>query len=172
MLSTIARRAYGSHASAPAVSSGPILVSTATLDLIAQVNSGLPAQPPKSLAPTPTPEIAALRVKEKGSWKDLTIAERQALYDASFRTFHDNRKAKPRGAIYLGVGAGVGAGLLLFVLGRLVLARDAETPRTLTKEWKEARRQIAIRTASNPVYGESRATWQDTVFNMLKKPTN
>ncbi|CAB0004170.1 unnamed protein product [Nesidiocoris tenuis] len=31
-----------------------------------------------------TPEIKELRQKEKGDWKNLTIAEKKALYRASF----------------------------------------------------------------------------------------
>ncbi|KAG8240425.1 hypothetical protein J437_LFUL003139 [Ladona fulva] len=100
-----------------------------------------------------TPDIQALREKEKGDWKKLTMEEKKALYRASFCQTFAEMKA-PTGEWKSVVGLALFfvsfamwgyMGLKLFVYKPL--------PESFTEERKQAQLQRMIDIGVNPVDG-------------------
>jgi len=100
-----------------------------------------------------TPEVLALREKEKGDWKNLTMAEKKALYRASFCQTFAEMKA-PTGE-WKSVLAATIAGLA--ITGWLYLWMKLyvypEMPHTITKEWQEDQVKMMIAQRQGAIEG-------------------
>lgn len=100
-----------------------------------------------------TDEILALREKEKGDWKNLSVEEKKTLYRASFCQTFAELKA-PTGewkAIVAATIAGIAVtGWLLIWIKKYVYL---ELPGTITEEWKEKQTEQMIRQRQNPIEG-------------------
>lgn len=102
-----------------------------------------------------TPEVLALREKEKGDWHKLTIDEKKALYRASFcQTFSEVNA--PTGewksivaVVLLGVSFTCWITLYIrkFVLPPL--------PETITKEWQEKQLERMVKERQGAIEGVS-----------------
>lgn len=74
-----------------------------------------------------TPEIKALREKEKGDWKKLSIEEKKALYRASFcQTFSEFKAGsgewkKHLGISFIMISLGIWASVLMNLFGNYIL---------------------------------------------------
>jgi len=98
-------------------------------------------------------ETAALRVKEKGDWKNLSVDEKKALYRASFAQ------------TYAEMNANTGEWKVIWGLVILTLTMSAwgiwfmqrfvypAKPRTINREWQEAQLKKMIVLRSGPVEG-------------------
>ncbi|KAL5020889.1 hypothetical protein ScPMuIL_000044 [Solemya velum] len=102
-----------------------------------------------------TPEVLALREKEKGEWKALTLEEKKELYRASFCQTYAEMNA-PTGE-WKSITSIVLMGM--FLTGWLLLWIKVyvypDLPKTINREWQESevRRMIDMRAA--PVEGVS-----------------
>ncbi|XP_042880908.1 cytochrome c oxidase subunit 4 isoform 1, mitochondrial-like [Penaeus japonicus] len=102
-----------------------------------------------------TPDIQALREKEKGDWTKLTLEEKKALYRASFcQTFAEMKAPTGEWKSVLGISL-IAASLAVWVYMWMKLYVYSPIPETLSAEKQEAqlKRMIALR--SNPVQGLS-----------------
>lgn len=102
-----------------------------------------------------TPKILALREKEKGDWNDLTLAEKKALYRASFcQTYAEF--STPTGEWKSVVGIG-----LMFISGALWIFYGLKTflyeplPQSFSQENREAQLRRIIDLQVNPIEGIS-----------------
>ncbi|KRT82568.1 hypothetical protein AMK59_3949 [Oryctes borbonicus] len=103
----------------------------------------------------PTPDITALREKEKGDWRKLSMEEKKALYRASFRQTFSEFKA-PTGEwksvvgyslFFISLGLWLFMGLKLFVYNPL--------PETFDEEHKRAQLRRMLDLRVNPIFGIS-----------------
>jgi len=105
-----------------------------------------------------TPEILALREKEKGDWKNLSMEEKKALYRASFCQTYAEMRA-PTGE-WKSIAAGVL--LALSVTGWFMIWIKIYVyppmPSTITDEWQQANLERMITLRSNPIDGAA-AKW-------------
>jgi len=103
-----------------------------------------------------TPELMALREKEKGDWKNLTLEEKKTLYRASFCQTYAEMKA-PSGewkAILAGTLLGFSVtGWVLIWMKKYVYPK--ELPRTITREWQEKELENMVRQRQGPIEGIS-----------------
>jgi len=102
-----------------------------------------------------TPEVAALREKEKGDWSKLSMEDRKALYRASFcMTFAEMHAPTGTWKNVLAITfASLGlTGLILIWLKKYVYM---ELPITITEEWKERQTEHMVRQGQNPIEGVS-----------------
>lgn len=100
-----------------------------------------------------SPEILALRQKEAGDWKNLTMDEKKALYRASFCQTYAEMKA-PSGE-WKSVIAGTLFALSLtgwFMIWLKVYVYPP-MPHTITDEWKEATLEKMVTMRANPIDG-------------------
>jgi len=101
-----------------------------------------------------TPDVLALREKETGDWNKLTLAEKKALYRASFCQTLAEVKA-PKGEWKSTMGwALMMASLSIWIYLWMKLFVYGELPHTVTDEEnkkKQLERMIALRV--NPVQG-------------------
>ncbi|XP_076449922.1 cytochrome c oxidase subunit 4 isoform 1, mitochondrial-like [Babylonia areolata] len=102
-----------------------------------------------------TPDVMALREKEKGDWKCLTLEEKKALYRASFCQTFAEMKA-PTGewksilaAIFTGLAL---TGWITIYMKKCVYG---EMPRTITDEWREAQMNKMLAQGQGRVEGLS-----------------
>ncbi|XP_063702868.1 cytochrome c oxidase subunit 4 isoform 1, mitochondrial-like [Culicoides brevitarsis] len=100
-----------------------------------------------------TPDIMALREKEKGDWKKLSLEEKRALYRASFcQTFSEFKYRSPDWK--LGVGFALwsaGIGLLMSCwIAKYVIY---DHPITLSEERKKAQLKRMLDLNMNPIHG-------------------
>lgn len=100
-------------------------------------------------------EVLALREKEKGNWKSLSLEEKKKLYRASFRKTFAEMSA-PTGewkavmAIVL-FGMSV-AGCLSILVKKFLLP---EMPHSITREWQEKQLELMVKQRQGPVGGVS-----------------
>nr|BAN20487.1 cytochrome c oxidase subunit iv [Riptortus pedestris] len=104
-----------------------------------------------------TPDIKILREKEKGDWKQLSLAEKKALYRASFGQTLAEVSA-PTGEWKSVVGWGlvfISLGLWLQMYIKLFVYDERDLPKSFSLESRQAqlRRMLAFRIA--PVTGLS-----------------
>ncbi|RZC36567.1 cytochrome c oxidase subunit IV [Asbolus verrucosus] len=102
-----------------------------------------------------TPDVLALREKEKGDWRKLSLEEKKALYRASFRQTFAEFKA-PTGEWKSVIGCGLMLisvalwgfyGMKTFVYGPL--------PHTFEEEYRKAQLRRIIDLQINPIQGIS-----------------
>jgi len=102
-----------------------------------------------------TPEVLALREKEKGDWNKLTVEEKKALYRASFRqTFAEiNAPTGEWKSVLSAVlfGLSVTAWFILY-LRKFVLS---PMPETITREWQVAQLELMVKQRQGAVDGVS-----------------
>jgi len=102
-----------------------------------------------------TKEIQALRAKEQGDWKSLSLADKKALYRASFCQTYAEFQAPTGewksivGLILMGLSV---TGLVFTLIKHYVLP---PLPHTITKEWQEKQLENMIRQRQGPVEGIS-----------------
>jgi len=100
-------------------------------------------------------DVLALRTKEKGDWKTLSVDDKKALYRSSFRETFAEMNA-PTGewkAILAFVFFAIAAtGLTFSLVKHYVLP---PMPETITREWQEAQLERMIRQRQGPVDGIS-----------------
>uniref|UniRef100_A0A6B2E8N0 Cytochrome c oxidase subunit 4 n=1 Tax=Phlebotomus kandelakii TaxID=1109342 RepID=A0A6B2E8N0_9DIPT len=103
----------------------------------------------------PTPELQALREKEKGDWKKLSIDEKKALYRASFcQTFAEFKHPTGEWKGVIGWTL-VGASLaLLFSLWMNLFVYD-EMPASFSEENQKAQLKRMLDLEVNPIHGLS-----------------
>ncbi|CAH1117225.1 unnamed protein product [Phaedon cochleariae] len=103
----------------------------------------------------PTPDISALREKEKGDWNNLSLEEKKALYRASFCQTFAEFKA-PTGEWKSVIGLSLvfmsGAFWLFYFMKAFVYS---PLPITFDKEHREAQLRRMIDLQVNPVQGIS-----------------
>ncbi|KAF4526407.1 hypothetical protein B566_EDAN016881 [Ephemera danica] len=100
-----------------------------------------------------TPDIQALRTKEQGDWKKLTLEEKKALYRASFCQTFSEMKA-PTGQWKSIVGTTLALiSLSLWIYMGMKLYVYKPLPHTLTEENKQAQLQRMIDLRVNPIEG-------------------
>jgi len=84
-----------------------------------------------------TPDVMALREKEKGDWKNLTMEEKKSLYRASFCQTFAEMKA-PSGEWKSVLAAIITAlaisGWTIVFMKKFVYS---EMPHTITRQWQE-----------------------------------
>jgi len=100
-----------------------------------------------------TKEIQALRVKEQGDWKGLSLADKKTLYRASFQqTFAEFQAPTGEwkaviGMIFMAFSI---TGLTFILIKHYVLP---PLPETITAEWQEAQLEKMIRQRQGAVEG-------------------
>jgi len=100
-------------------------------------------------------DVLALRAKEKGDWKSLSLDDKKALYRASFRqTYAEFQAATGEwkvivGFILLAIST---TGLTFALVKHFVLP---PMPETITREWQEAQVERMVRQRQGPVDGIS-----------------
>lgn len=100
-----------------------------------------------------TPENVALREREKGDWKTLTLEEKKALYRISFCQTYAEMYA-PTGdwkaivAMILGLCSLTG-----WIIIWMKVYVYPPMPHTLTEEWQEAVLKHMVATRSGPIEG-------------------
>ncbi|XP_066951434.1 cytochrome c oxidase subunit 4 isoform 1, mitochondrial-like [Macrobrachium rosenbergii] len=102
-----------------------------------------------------TPDVQALREKEKGDWSKLTIEEKKALYRASFCQTFAEMKA-PNGEWKSVMGAAlIASSLAVWLYLWMKLFVYSPMPDTFTPEKQAAQLQRMIDLRGNPVEGIS-----------------
>ncbi|XP_014206163.1 cytochrome c oxidase subunit 4 isoform 1, mitochondrial [Copidosoma floridanum] len=100
-----------------------------------------------------TPDIQALRGKEKGDWKKLTIEEKKQLYRASFRqTFVEMEAPTGEWKMILG-GVCIGTVLALWIVVWLKKYVYPPLPISFTPEYREAQLQRMRLLDMQPITG-------------------
>lgn len=100
-----------------------------------------------------TPEILALREKEKGDWKKLSLEEKKALYRASFCQTFAELKA-PSGEWKQHIGAAlIFASLAIMIAVWMNVYVYDEMPVTFDEEHQKAQLKRMIDLEINPVVG-------------------
>jgi len=98
-------------------------------------------------------DVLALRQKEKGDWKTLTLADKKALYRSSFRVTYAEMHAPTGewksvvGIILLGMAV---TGWVAIFIKNAVLP---PLPHTITAEWQEKQLETLVRSRQGSVDG-------------------
>jgi len=100
-----------------------------------------PILPHDAVAQVNTAEQETLKEKEKGSWKDLTIEEKKAIYRMTFPLTISEINASNGEWKYVlgGVMSFVSVGIFLSVITKQYFG--PQPPYTYTKEWQELDRK-------------------------------
>ena len=97
--------------------------------------------------------VSQLAQRQKGSWKELTEAEKKAAWYISYGAWGPRKPIHPPGSgkmIFGGVfGVLAGAGVL-YGLARYF---SEGMPKTMSKEWQEASNEILKEKNANPLSG-------------------
>jgi len=131
-------------------------------DIVAYGWNSIPTYADRSEFPCPpvrfkenSKEIQALRTKEQGDWKTLSLADKKALYRASFRqtfaefTTHTGEWKAVIGMILMAMSI---TGLTFTWIKHFVLP---PLPETITPEWQEKQVENMIRQRQGAVEGIS-----------------
>ncbi|XP_069676559.1 cytochrome c oxidase subunit 4 isoform 1, mitochondrial-like [Periplaneta americana] len=102
-----------------------------------------------------TPDIVALREKEKGDWRKLSLEEKKALYRASFcQTFSEMTAPTGEWKSIIGLACVfISIGIWLVVLEKLFVYKDL--PQSFSEENKKAQLERIIQIRANPIEGIS-----------------
>jgi len=103
-------------------------------------------------------EMKALRLKEAGDWKVLSVAEKQQLYRLSFhRSYSEMLNPKYRWSGMIGECLIITAvTLVIFALQKSFVRPDP--PRTLAPEWQADQKKYEIAIRNGPITGTA-AKW-------------
>ncbi|KAG5880640.1 hypothetical protein JTB14_015617 [Gonioctena quinquepunctata] len=102
-----------------------------------------------------TPDVVALREKEKGDWKNLSVEEKKALYRASFcQTFAEFKAPTGEWKSVLGIGLTLMSGAL-WIFYFLKTFVYSPLPITFSPEYREAQLRRIIDLQANPIQGIS-----------------
>lgn len=102
-----------------------------------------------------TPDVLALREKEKGDWKKLSIEEKKALYRASFcQTFSEFKYKSAEWKQVVG-GALIAASIAIFVSLWMAAFVYTDHPVTLEENRKKAQMKRMLDLNVNPIHGLS-----------------
>ncbi|XP_046666047.1 cytochrome c oxidase subunit 4 isoform 1, mitochondrial-like [Homalodisca vitripennis] len=105
---------------------------------------------------TVTPDIQALREKEKGDWKKLTLEEKKQLYRASFcQTFAEMDAPTGEWKTITGCTLFFMSLALWVFMGMKLFVYPKELPPTFSEERQQAQLQRMIDISVNPVEGIS-----------------
>lgn len=100
-----------------------------------------------------TPEICALREKEKGDWKKLSLEEKKALYRASFcQTFSEMKAGDGQWKMHVGMVCLFASAAIFVALLMNIYVYD-EMPVTFDEEHQKAQLKRMIALEVNPVTG-------------------
>ena len=129
-------------------------------DIVAYGWNGYPSYMDRSEFPCPpvrykenNKDILALREKEKGDWKNLSLDDKKALYRASFRqTFSEFQAPTGEwkaviGMILIGISV---TGLAFVWIKHFVLP---PLPETITAEWQEKQLEYMVKQRQGAVEG-------------------
>jgi cytochrome c oxidase subunit 4 len=100
-----------------------------------------------------TPEVMALRAKEKGDWNKLTLEDKRALYRASFaQTFAEmNAPTGEWKSIVAMTLLGLSFTLWILLYCRRFVLQPL--PRTINDEWQEKQLELMLKQRQNAVIG-------------------
>jgi len=102
-----------------------------------------------------TPDVLALREKEKGDWKKLSIEEKKALYRASFcQTFSEFKYKSAEWRACLG-GALIALSLAVFTSLWMAAFVYTDHPVTFEENRKKAQLKRMLLLNVNPIHGIS-----------------
>jgi len=102
-----------------------------------------------------TPDIQALREKEKGDWNKLTLEEKKALYRASFcQTFAEMKAPTGEWKSVVGIGL-IAASLAVWVYLWMKVYVYSPMPDTVREEKMQAQLKRILALRANPVQGIS-----------------
>ncbi|KAF7988948.1 hypothetical protein HCN44_007258 [Aphidius gifuensis] len=101
-----------------------------------------------------TPDIQALKEKEKGDWKKLSTNEKKELYRASFcQTFAEIDAPTGEWKSITGCAAfGIGIALWIFILLKTYVYPPL--PHTFSREWQLATYDRLVKLDANPIWGD------------------
>lgn len=102
-----------------------------------------------------TTDVLALREKEKGDWKTISIEDKKALYRASFCQTFAEMKAPTgewKNITAMVLMSLVATGWLMIWLKKFVYT---ELPGTMTEEWKKSQTEQMVRMGVGPIEGIS-----------------
>jgi cytochrome c oxidase subunit 4 len=129
-------------------------------DIVGSGHNGLPIYVDNPDFPAPavrfaenTPEVVALRTKEKGSWKELTLEEKKALYRANFRMTYAEINAPTGEWKSILAGALLGLSITGWMMIWMKQYVYPELPHTITEEWKINQAKKMIIERQGPVDG-------------------
>ncbi|KAJ4428956.1 hypothetical protein ANN_25952 [Periplaneta americana] len=99
--------------------------------------------------------LQALREKEKGDWRKLSLEEKKALYRASFcQTFSEMTAPTGEWKSIIGLACVfISIGIWLVVLEKLFVYKDL--PQSFSEENKKAQLERIIQIRANPIEGIS-----------------
>jgi cytochrome c oxidase subunit 4 len=102
-----------------------------------------------------TPDIVALREKEKGDWKKMSVAEKKALYRASFcQTFSEMKYPTGEWKMHLGIAL-IFFSLSVYCSLLMSLFVYTDNPITLDEEHQKAQLKRMLDLEINPIHGIS-----------------
>ncbi|XP_018321523.1 cytochrome c oxidase subunit 4 isoform 1, mitochondrial [Agrilus planipennis] len=101
----------------------------------------------------PTPDIQALREKEKGDWKQLSIEEKKALYRASFcQTFAEFQAPTGEWKMTIGVAL-LFSSLAIWIYLAMKLWVYSPLPDSFSEESRKAQLRRMLDIQNNPIEG-------------------
>lgn len=133
------------------------VISTPTLINIEKRWEFMPAEEREDI-------VHQLTERQKSTWSDLTLAEKQAAWYISYGAWGPRKPVHNPGdqtKIFVGIGIGLAASLAIF--GICVILQPADNPalRTQSLEWQEKSNEILKALGANPF----------TTYNQIQSPS-
>jgi len=100
-------------------------------------------------------EIAALRKKEEGDWKSLSLEEKKTLYRASFCQTYAEMEASTGEWKAIVAGVIFGLGFTCWIMAWMKTKVYPPIPHTITEEWKKDSVELMVRQRQGHVEGVS-----------------
>ncbi|XP_071786074.1 cytochrome c oxidase subunit 4 isoform 1, mitochondrial-like [Asterias amurensis] len=100
-----------------------------------------------------TSDMQALKTKEGGDWKELSLDEKVALYRLSFDKSYSEMRAPTGEWKYIVGGVFAACAVAIFFYGLQKKYIAPPLPETMSKEWQEAAVKYNIAIRNNPVTG-------------------
>jgi len=102
---------------------------------------------------------------QKKDWKELSLDQKKAAYYISYGPHGPRAPIVPpntNGKVFIGVIGCIVTAVGVFALAR---SRSQETPKTMSKEWKDAQTEYAREQKMDPFTGVSRADGKGKTYN-------